>query len=75
MEARKKGREREGLRSDLEFLITGLLEKDLKELRWVGYPWDAEKGWRGAPPHRDSEGPVPLWFSPGLVPKESKEDG
>jgi hypothetical protein len=42
MEARRKGRKGKGLRNDLEILRTGLLGKDLKELRWVGCSWVGE---------------------------------
>jgi hypothetical protein len=47
MEARRKGRggKGKGIRSVLEFLRTGLLGKDLKELRWLGCSGIGENVW------------------------------
>jgi hypothetical protein len=42
MEARLKGRGGKGSRNDVELLRTGLLRKDLKELKSVGCSWVGE---------------------------------
>jgi hypothetical protein len=44
MEVRRKGRGGNEPRNDLELLRTGLLEKNLKELRWVNCSWVGQGG-------------------------------
>jgi hypothetical protein len=50
-EGQKEGKrmEGEGMRNVLEFLRSGLLGKDLKELRWAGCSGDGEEVWGGTP--------------------------
>jgi hypothetical protein len=69
MEARMKGREGKGSRNDVEFLRTGLLRKDLKELKWVSCSWVGEGG-MGRDTDvltGDQKAPLQLWCCPGLV--------